>query len=145
MRRLGWHVVGLAIVVALQLAGATASSAAARFGQEPCGVAGSLPSPAALRPHYALSVQVLPGLRTVRGALTVTFTAPTGEGTDRLVLRLWPNGVRYARAAAHLYVSRVREGNRLLPVSYQNPTTLVVTRPVAVCAAGGASMRLRLA
>src|SRR2546427_12995867 len=98
MRRLRWHIVGLAIVVALLLPGPTASSAAARFGQQPCGVAGSLPFPAAPRPHYALSVKVLPGLRTVRGALTVTFKAPTG--TDRLVLRLWPNGVRYARAAA---------------------------------------------
>ena len=144
MRRLGWHVVGLAIVVALQLAGATASSAAARFGQQPCGVAGSLPSPAALRPHYALSVQVLPGLRTVRGALTVTFTAPTGQGTDGLVLRLWPNGVRYARAGAHLYVSRVREGNRLLPVSYPNPTTLVVARPVAAGEQVVVSMNWRL-
>ncbi|TML62123.1 MAG: M1 family metallopeptidase, partial [Actinobacteria bacterium] len=89
-------------------------------------------------------MQVLPGLQTVRGALTVTFTAPTGQGTDRLVLRLWPNAVRYARAGAHLYVSRVREGNRLLPVSYPNPTTLVVTRPVAAGEQVVVSMNWRL-
>ena len=61
----------------------------------------------------------------------VAFTAPTERGTDRLVLRLWPNGVRYAGTGAHLSVSAVREGHRILPVSLPNPTTLVVARPMS--------------
>jgi hypothetical protein len=58
----------------------------------------------------------------------VAFTAPSAQGTDRLVFRLWPNGPRYAQAGAKLSVSQVREGNRPLPVSQPNPTTLVVGR-----------------
>ena len=91
MRTIG-RVVGLSIVVAIFFPKATARTAEARFGQQPCGVASLLPPPPAPRPHYVLRVQVLPGLRTVKGALTVTFTAPTERGTDRLILRLWPNG-----------------------------------------------------
>jgi hypothetical protein len=67
----------------------------------------------------------------VTGALTVTFTAPSGRGTDRLVFRLWPNGPRYAKTGARLSVSAVRETRRMLPVSYPDPTTLVVSRSVA--------------
>ena len=91
MRTIG-RVVGLSIVVAIFFPNATARTGEARFGQQPCGVASLLPPPPAPRPHYVLRVQVLPGLRTVKGALTVTFTAPTERGTDRLILRLWPNG-----------------------------------------------------
>ena len=130
MRTLGRHFVGLVILFALLLPGATVRTAEARFGQEPCGVVSSLPPPPTPRPRYALSVRVRPGLRTVTGALTVTFTAPSEHGTDRLVFRLWPNGPRYARAGAHLSVSRVREGGRMLRVSSPNPTTLVIARPV---------------
>jgi len=61
----------------------------------------------------------------------VTFTAPAEQGTDRLVFRLWPNGPRYAKAGAHLSVSAVREGGRPMPLSYPDPTTLVVARPLA--------------
>src|ERR687888_159387 len=139
-RRLG----GLAIVVVLVLPAATASTAPARLRQQPCGVGSSLPSPATPRPHYALSVHILPGLRTASGAVAVTFTAPTERGTDRLVLRLWPNGARYARTGAHLFVSRVREGPRLLPVSYPNPTTLAIARPVAAGEQVVVSMNWRL-
>jgi hypothetical protein len=107
-------------------------------------VASSLPSPPTPRPHYVLTLHVLPGLRTVKGALSVTFTAPTERGTDRLVLRLWPNGVRYARTGAHLSVSAVREGHRVLPVSHPNPTTLVVARPMSAGERIVVSMNWRL-
>jgi hypothetical protein len=131
VRTLGRRLVGLITLALVLLPGAAASNAEARSGQQQCGVAGSLPAPTTPRPHYALSVRVLPGLRTVTGGLTVTFTAPAERGTDRVVFRLWPNGPRYARTEAHLSVSRVREGNRSLPVSYPDPTTLAVARPVA--------------
>src|SRR5919201_5967205 len=143
MRTIG-RVVGLSIVVAIFFPKATARTAEARFGQQPCGVASLLPPPPAPRPHYVLRVQVLPGLRTVKGALTVTFTAPTERGTDRLILRLWPNGGPYASAGAYLFVSRVREGNRPLPVSYPDPTTLVIARPVAAGEQVVVSMNWRL-
>lgn len=79
------------------------------------------------------------------GALTVTFVAPPELGTDRLVFRLWPNGPRYARTGAHLSVSRVREKGRMLPVSYPNPTTLEVARPLAPSERVVVSMNWRLA
>jgi hypothetical protein len=144
MGTLGRHLSGLAVVVVLVLPGATASTATARLKEQPCGVASSLPSPPTPRPHYALSVRVLPGLRTIKGTLAVAFIAPTERGTDRLVFRLWPNGTRYASSGAHLFVSRVREGQRLLPVSYPNPTTLVVARPVAAGKRVVVSMNWRL-
>src|SRR5438034_8434677 len=126
------RLVVLGILAGLLIPGATGMSAEARSAQQLCGVAGSLlPSPPTPRPHYAFSVRVRPGLRTVTGALTVTFTAPSEQGTDRLVFRLWPNGPRYAKTGAHLSVSAVREGGRMLPLSYPNPTTLVIARPVA--------------
>jgi hypothetical protein len=80
----------------------------------------------------------------VTGTLTVTFSAPADQGTDRLVFRLWPNGPRYAKTGAHLSVSQVREGSRMLPVSYPDPTTLVVSRPLAARAHAVVSMGWRL-
>src|SRR5262249_8898105 len=127
MRAPGRRIVVGGIVAAL-LFGVSASSAEAQHGQQTCYVTGALPSPPAPRPHYALSVRVLPSLRTVVGALTVTFMAPSADGVDRLVFRLWPNGPRYANVGGHLSVSGVREGGRPLPVSYPDPTTLVVAR-----------------
>ncbi len=123
--------IGLGIVAVLLLPAGTARGDGQRVRNEPCEVGGSLPSPPASRPHYALSVRMLRGLRTVTGALTVTFAAPPELETDKLVFRLWPNGPRYARTGARLSVSRVREGGRMLPVSYPNPTTLEIARPLA--------------
>src|SRR5512132_1501380 len=131
MGTLGRHPGGFAVVFMLLLPCATTSSGGARSTQQPCGVGLSLPSPPASRPHYVLTVHVLRGLRAADGRLAVSFNAPTARGTDRLVFRLWPNGPRYARTGAHLSVSGVREGKHLLRVSYPNPTTLVVARPVA--------------
>ena len=74
----------------------------------------------------------------------MTFTVPPGDGVDRLVFRLWPNGPRYASVGAHLSVSRVREGGRALPFSYPDPTTLVVVRPVAAGEQAVVSMEWRL-
>src|SRR5438876_10689189 len=131
-------------VLAAFLLGVSAGSAEARSAQQRCDVTGTLPSPPTSRPHYVLSVRVLPALRAVVGALTVTFTVPPGHGTDRLVFRLWPNGPRYAEAGAHLSVSRVREGSRTLPVSYPDPTTLAVARPVDAGEQVAVSMDWRL-
>jgi hypothetical protein len=74
----------------------------------------------------------------------VTFTAPSEQGTGRLVLRLWPNGQRYAETGAHLSVSAVREGGRTLPVSSPNPTTLVIARSVPAGQRAVVSMNWRL-
>jgi peptidase M1-like protein len=134
--------VGLGVLAGL-LFGATASGAGLRPAQV-CGVTGSLPSPPTPRPHYALRVRVSPGLRVVTGALTVTFQAPSDRPTDRLVFRLWPNGPRYAKTGARLSVSRVREGSRMLPRSYPNPTTLTVSRRLAAGAQAVVSMDWRL-
>ena len=131
MRAPARRLVVLGILAGPLIPGATASNAEARSAQQQCGVVGSLPSPPTPRPRYALNVRVRAGLRTVTGALTVTFTAPSGRGTDRLVFRLWPNGPRYARTGARLSVSAVRETRRMLRVSYPDPTTLVVSRSVA--------------
>jgi len=138
------RLVVLGILAALLIPGATGRSAEARSAPQQCGVARSLPSPPTPRPHYALSVRVRPGLRTVTGALTVTFTAPSEQGTDRLVFRLWPNGPRYAKTGAHLSVSAVREEGRMLPLSYPDPTTLVIARPVAAGERVVVSMNWRL-
>ena len=136
--------VGLGVLAGLPLA-ATARSAELRPAQaQVCGVTGSLPSPPTPRPHYALHVRVSPGLRVVTGGLTVTFPAPSDQGTDRLVFRLWPNGPRYAKTGAHLSVSRVREGSRMLPVSYPDPTTLVASLRLAAGAQAAVSMDWRL-
>src|SRR5215831_14758071 len=120
---------------------------ARRAGRQQCEVTGVLPSPPAPRPRYAVTVRVLSGLRAVVGAVSVTFTAPPGHGTDRLVFRLWPNGPRYARAGAHLSVSGIREGSRALPVSFPDPTTLSVARPIAAgeqaVVSGHSSLSLR--
>src|ERR1043166_3715361 len=110
------RLVVLGIFAGVLVRGATGRSAEARSAQQ-CGVAGSLPSPPTPRPHYALSVRVRPGLRTVTGALTVMFAAPLEQGTDRLVFRLWPNGPRYAQTGAQVSGSAVRGRGRILPAS----------------------------
>src|SRR6266498_3838143 len=143
MRTPGRRLVAGGILAAFLLS-VSAGSADARYAQQRCDVTGTLPSPPTPRPRYALSVRVLPALRAVVGALTVTFTAPAGHGTDRLVFRLWPNGPRYAKAGAHLSVSRVREGSPTLPVSYPDPTTLAVPRPVDAAKQAVVSMDWRL-
>jgi Peptidase family M1 domain len=130
--------------VAALLVGLLAGGAEGRRVQQACDVTGTLPLAPTQRPHYALSVRVLSSLRTVTGALTATFTASPEKGTDRLVFRLWPNGPRYAQAGAHLSVSRVREGSHTLPVSYPDPTTLVIARPVAAGQRVIVSMNWRL-
>ena len=133
-------------ILAAVLLGVSPGCTQARRAHQPqCDVTGVLPSPPTLRPRYAVTVRVLPGLRAVVGALSVTFTAPADHGTDRLVFRLWPNGPRYARAGAHLSVSDIREGSRALPVSYPDPTTLAVARPVAAGEQAVVSMDWRLA
>src|SRR6187399_1830655 len=119
---MGRRVVALVALAAL-LTGAGRAGAGQRAT---CAPVGPLPPPPVSRPHYALRIDVARGLHVVTGRLQVTFTPRIA--TDRLVLRLWANGVPYARAGARLTVSRVREGGRALPVTRPNPTTLVVSR-----------------
>jgi hypothetical protein len=140
-----WRRLAVGGILAAVLLGVSAGCAhAQRAYRRQCDVTGVLPSPPTPRPHYAVTVRVLSGLRAVVGALSVTFTAPPDHGTDRLVFRLWPNGPRYARAGAHLSVSDVREGSRALPVSYPDPTTLAVARSVAAGEQAVVSMDWRL-
>ena len=82
------RLVVLGTLAGLLIPGATGRSAEARSAPQQCGVAGSLPSPPTPRPHYALSVRVRPGLRTVTGALTVTFIAPSERDAKTLAREL---------------------------------------------------------
>jgi hypothetical protein len=145
MVTLGRHLGCLPLVVALLISSAGSTSANARLREQPCGVASSLASPPTPRPHYTMSVHVLPGLRAADGQLAVSFTAPQKGGIDHLVFRLWPNADLYARSGAHLFVSRVREAHRTLRVSYPNPTTLVIARRLAAGERVVVSMNWRLA
>jgi peptidase M1-like protein len=126
------------VLLMLVLLASSARDADGRLG--PACATGSLPAPPPTRPHYLLRLRVLPSLRTVTGTLSVSFAAPT----DRLVFRLWPNGGPYARRGARLSVSRVREGNRALPISRPDATTLVVGRPIFQGEEARVSMSWRL-
>jgi aminopeptidase N len=110
----------------LLLAWAGPAGAAPHTG---CAIAGQLPAPPADRPHYALTVHVLEGLRTVDGTLAIRF-APE-RATDHLVFRLWANEPYLARLGAKLTVGAVRSAGQALPVTRPDPTTLVIERPLA--------------
>jgi hypothetical protein len=134
----------VAVIAAATAAGGAAPAVAAPARPAGCSIARALPPPPKARPRYVLRVRVQPGLGTVRGTLTVAFTAPADRGTDGLVFRLWPNGPVYAGAGAHLAVSDVREARRSLPISHPDATTLVVRRPVRPGSRVVVSMRWRL-
>src|SRR5262249_35287683 len=86
----------------------------------PCPPPPPLAAPAPDRPHYALTVNVAPSLRTVTGAVDVRFRP--NRSTDKLVFRLWPNAPRARDEGARLDVGPVRG----LRTARPNPTTLVV-------------------
>jgi hypothetical protein len=76
------------------------------------------------RPRYVLNVRVAPSLREVSGDVTVRFTA--SRATNRLVLRLWPNGPRERREGLRLDVGRLSSRDGDFRVERPDPTTLVV-------------------
>jgi len=84
------------------------------------------------RPRYRLEIQVSPATGGAQGRVTVAFTPDLA--TDRLVLRLWPNGPRPAAGGSHLETGEVTVAGVAAPSSLPDPTTLVVTpdTPLAV-------------
>jgi hypothetical protein len=80
------------------------------------------PDPA--RPKYTLTLDVRPLEGTVDGQLRVLFTPDMD--TDRLVFRLWPNGLRTGGAASKLETGPVTVGNRPATSTLDDPTMLVV-------------------
>ena len=120
----------VSLLVALGLAAsASAATGASRRSDDQCPVPVAPFVQPASRPHYSLSLRVAPDLRSVTGSETVSFTPDLA--TDRLVFRLWPNADFYAKRGARLTVGRVVAGKQMLSVSYPDPTTLVVDRPLA--------------
>jgi hypothetical protein len=63
----------------------------------------------------------------VTGDLKVRFTPDLG--TDRLVFRLWPNGVGLAAQGARLDAGPVTIAGQVTPTTTDEPTTLVVHPP----------------
>jgi hypothetical protein len=82
------------------------------------------PDPA--RPAYTLGIDVRPDQGTVDGRERVVFTPDLD--TDRLVLRLWPNGLAGAPTAAvvPLVVGLVTVGGRPATATLDNATTMSV-------------------
>ncbi len=82
------------------------------------------PDPA--RPTYTLNVDVRPDQGTVGGTQRMVFTPDLD--TDRLVLRLWPNGLAGAATAAvvPLVVGPVTVGGRPATATIDDATTMSV-------------------
>jgi hypothetical protein len=95
--------------------------------------------PLADRPYYLLDLDVRLDQNAVIGREVITFTPDLP--TDRLVLRLWPNGPRPAGAGARLDVDAVYLGSSA-PVRTERPdaTTLVV--PLDAPLAAGESIEV---
>jgi hypothetical protein len=81
-------------------------------------------SPDPQRPRYRLDVTVDPAGDRAHGTVQVRFTPDLP--TERLVLRLWPNGPRGRAAGAALTVGDLRVDGEVRPVLQPDPTTLVV-------------------
>ena len=120
-------IVALGVLLAV---GGSAGTARVEAAEPECAVPTALPAPPAERPRYVLRVRVEPGLRTASGTLVVSFRAPAP--TDRVVLRLWPNGPFYAARGARLDVGAMTSGGRRVATSRPDPTTLVVRRSLSV-------------
>src|SRR5439155_22580692 len=113
--------VGIAAVLALGAGalGAGSSGAAA------CGTT-ALRRPPTERPRYALTIRLAADLRSAAGTLRLWFEP--NVATNRLVLRLWPNGPAYAASGARLTIGAVTAARHVLATSRPDPTTLVVRR-----------------
>lgn len=81
------------------------------------------------RSRYQLTVDVEPDQNKVTGTVDVHFTPDLA--TDRLVLRLWPNGTALAAAGAHLEPGPVTVDRMAASSTRPDPTTLVVATAVA--------------
>jgi hypothetical protein len=86
----------------------------------PCSQPPPLAAAAPDRPRYVVTVRVPRSFRRVSGRVDVVFTP--NRPTDRLVLRLWPNGPSQLRSGSRLDTGPVGK----LKVTRPNPTTLVV-------------------
>ncbi|MDQ1396005.1 MAG: hypothetical protein QOG64_1264, partial [Acidimicrobiaceae bacterium] len=105
----------------------TTAAVAATPGQCPLRHGRAQPRPD--RSRYHLTADIRPAENTVTGSVDVQFTPDLV--TDRLVLRLWPNGPVLAAAGAHLEPGPVTVDGQPAPSSRPNPTTLVVAASVA--------------
>lgn len=76
------------------------------------------------RPRYRIDLEVDLVADRVRGTLDVRFTPDLP--TERLVLRLWPNGPRARGAGASLAVGEVQVDGEVRPVAQPDVTTAVV-------------------
>ncbi len=84
-------------------------------------------SPDPGRPRYELDVAVSPADALAEGTQSVTFTPDLA--TDRLELRLWPNGPRQRAAGAGITVGPVTVDGVEVPTALEEPTRLVVRPP----------------
>lgn len=91
----------------------------------------ALPPPPALRPRYVVSMTIADDLASAVGELAVTFHPDLD--TDRLVMRLWPNGPRQAEGGNALTATvtalTVDGAPRGVTANLPDPTTLEVAGP----------------
>ncbi len=118
-------------------AGTTGATATTSVRAAAAGAACPAPPPTtqprADRPRYTVHVDVRLAENAVVGDISARFTPDLD--TDRLVLRLWPNGPRSAKAGARLDVGTLRVDGRTVPAKIENATTLVA-RPEGGIKAG---------
>ncbi|MDQ4134250.1 MAG: hypothetical protein M3179_13870 [Actinomycetota bacterium] len=81
-------------------------------------------SPPASRPSYVLRIDVRPTEALVEGDQEVEFR-PDAD-TDRIVLRLWPNGPRQLAEGARLDVHEAHVDGRPVAPATEDPTSLVL-------------------
>ena len=110
------------------VAPAAASTAAGPAPAPGCPVVHARLGPDPSRPRYTLTVDVDVSTHTASGTDEVRFTPDVA--TDRLVLRLWPNGPVPAGHGGRLTAGPVTVDGSVRPSSLTNPTTLVV--PMAI-------------
>ena len=94
------------------------------------------------RPRYELSIRVAPGLKRIRGDVTVRFTP--SRPTDRLVFRLWPNGPRQHGEGTSLVVGGVKINGKDVSSREPDPTTLLISYGIAAHATVTVHMTWRL-
>jgi hypothetical protein len=79
------------------------------------------------RPRYRVSVRIAPGGSVVTGRTTVRFVPD--RATDRIVFRLWPNGLGGDAAGVHLDAGPVTAAGEALPLRRPDATILEATPP----------------
>lgn len=114
-------------------AGGGTASRSQDQGNATCAEPGARATPRADRPRYTVKADVRLAENAVVGDIAVRFTPDIA--TDRLVLRLWPNGPRSSRAGARLDVGTLRVDGRTVPAGFEG-ATMLVARPEGGLAAG---------